>query len=144
MDDETERGGSAPTTPPAGDTNADRVTGAGIPQDRPIDAGSPGDRPIEGAAPAQTASAPRPTAVSRLWMALALAVVLVILLIIFIAENSRHVTVSFLGAHGTLSLAFAILISALAGVAITLLVGSARIVQLRREMRELRRHRHHR
>lgn len=81
---------------------------------------------------------PRPTAAARLWVTIAVATILLILLIVFIAENSRTVTVAFLGLRGTLSLAFAILIAAVAGVLITLLVGTARILQLRRE---LKRHR---
>jgi uncharacterized integral membrane protein len=65
--------------------------------------------------------------------------VLLILLIIFIAENSRSVTVSFLGAGGHISLALALLIAAVVGAAVTLLVGSARILQLRRQVRRGRR-----
>jgi uncharacterized integral membrane protein len=65
--------------------------------------------------------------------------VLLILLIIFIAENSRSVTVSFLGAGGRISLALALLIAAVVGAAVTLLVGSARILQLRRQVRRGRR-----
>lgn len=71
----------------------------------------------------------------RFWIAIGVAVVLLVLLIIFIAENSRDVTISFLGVEGTISLALAMLISAVAGVVITLLVGTARILQLRREVR---------
>ena len=65
--------------------------------------------------------------------------VVLVLLIIFIAENSNDVTVSFLGAHGTLSLGLAMLIAAVAGVVITLLAGSTRILQLRREVRRQKR-----
>jgi uncharacterized integral membrane protein len=73
------------------------------------------------------------------WVSIGFAVILLVLLIIFIAENSRKVTISFLGANGTLSLALAMLIAAVAGALITLLVGTTRIVQLRREV-----HRQHR
>ncbi len=82
---------------------------------------------------------PRSTAPARLWVSLALATVLLTLLIIFVAENSRSVTVSFLGVHGHISLALALLIAAVVGVAVTLLAGTARIVQLRREVRRTRR-----
>jgi uncharacterized integral membrane protein len=77
---------------------------------------------------------PRATNAGRLWIALTVATVLLALLIIFIAENSRKVTISFLGANGTLSLALAMLIAAVAGALITLLVGTTRILQLRREV----------
>jgi uncharacterized integral membrane protein len=84
----------------------------------------------------QTASAsPRATVAGRVWVAIGVAVVVLVLLIIFIAQNSREVTISFLGANGTLSLGLAMLIAAVAGVVITLLVGTARIFQLRREVR---------
>jgi uncharacterized integral membrane protein len=92
------------------------------------------------ATPGATAStAPQTTNAGRVWVAIAVAVVLLVLLIIFIAENSGDVTISFLGTKGTLSLALAMLISAVAGVLITLLVGTARIMQLRREVRRHKR-----
>ncbi len=68
-------------------------------------------------------------------MALACVLVLIVLLIIFIAENSGSVTVSFLGAHGKISLGLAMLIAAVVGAVVTLLVGTTRILQLRREVR---------
>jgi uncharacterized integral membrane protein len=71
----------------------------------------------------------------RLWISLALATALLILLIIFIAENSRSVTISFLGASGHISLGLALLIAAVVGVAVALLAGTARILQLRSEVR---------
>ena len=59
---------------------------------------------------------------------------LLTLLVVFIAENSHIVTISFLGATGRLSLGLAMLISALVGTAATLLVGTTRIVQLRQQV----------
>jgi len=61
-------------------------------------------------------------------------------LIIFIAENSGSVTVSFLGAHGRISLGLAMLGAAVVGALVTLLVGTTRILQLRREVRRNVRH----
>lgn len=89
--------------------------------------------------PALVATPPRATIAGRVWIAIGIAALLLVLLIIFIAENSRRVTISFLGADGSLSLALAMLISAVAGVVITLLAGTARILQLRREVRRGRR-----
>jgi uncharacterized integral membrane protein len=80
-------------------------------------------------------AAPRATNAGRLWMMIAVATVLLILLIIFIAENSAAVTISFLGAHGHIALALALLIAAVAGAIVTLLAGTARILQLRMEVR---------
>ncbi len=96
------------------------------------------DRQSERAA-ASPSTAPKATVAGRVWVAIGVAVVVLVLLIIFIAENSHKVTISFLGAHGTLSLGLTMLIAALAGVVITLLVGTTRIFQLRREVR---RHKH--
>ena len=84
-------------------------------------------------------ASPRATLAGRVWIAIVIAAILLIALIIFVAENSQKVTISFLGAHGRISLALAILIAAVAGVLITLLVGSARILQLRREVQRRRR-----
>jgi uncharacterized integral membrane protein len=82
---------------------------------------------------------PQVTNAGRMWTAAAIATILLVLLIIFIAENSRRVTISFLGASGHIALGLAMLIAAVAGAAVTLLVGTARIMQLRREVRRHRR-----
>lgn len=120
-------------------------------QDDPYQSGSPGiasepgeagtvDSDRETSSSHVAATPPRATVAGRVWITIGVAVVLLVLLIIFIAENSRSVTISFLGATGTISLALAMLISAVAGVVITLLVGTTRILQLRREVRRHRRH----
>lgn len=67
------------------------------------------------------------------------AVLLLIGLIIFVAQNSGSVEVSFLSLHGRFSLAVALLAAATAGCVLTLVVGTTRILQLRRIVR--RRHR---
>jgi uncharacterized integral membrane protein len=82
---------------------------------------------------------PRQTLAGRVWVAIAAAAILLVLVIIFIAENSHPVTVSFLGARGHISEALALLIAVVVGITITLLVGSARIVQLTLEIRRHRR-----
>lgn len=114
----------------------------------PASATGPDAPPVEPAPAAASKDpgghVPRQTLAGRVWFALACAVVLLVLLIIFIAENSRSVTVSFLGAHGHISLALAMLIAVAAGIVITLLIGSARIVQLSLEVRRQRRRRGHR
>ena len=103
--------------------------------------------PAAGAEPAPTgagaaathAAVPRATNAGRLWISIAVATILLVLLIIFIAENSRSVKISFLGAHGHISLALALLIAAVVGVLVTLAAGTARILQLRGEVRRHRR-----
>jgi uncharacterized integral membrane protein len=73
----------------------------------------------------------RRTRTGRVWVALVPALVFLILLIIFIAQNGQSAHVKFLGADGHISLALALLISAVAGAVVVLLVGTLRIAQLR-------------
>ena len=79
------------------------------------------------------------TRAGRVWLMLVPSLVFLILLIVFIAENGQHVEVKFFGASGDISLAVALLASAVAGALIVLLIGSVRILQLR-----LATHRHQR
>jgi uncharacterized integral membrane protein len=77
----------------------------------------------------------------RPWLSLGSALVLLVLLVIFIAENSRSVKVSFLGAHGSMSLALELLIAAVVGAALALLIGVASVLRFRvraRRARQLR------
>jgi len=55
--------------------------------------------------------------------------------LIFIIQNARAVSISFLGAHLHLSLAVALLLAAIAGALLMAAAGTARITQLRRVMR---------
>lgn len=58
-----------------------------------------------------------------------------VLLIIFIAQNTRRTTVSFLAWDGQVPVAVAILIAAVAGLFLAGTAGSLRIMQLRRRVR---------
>lgn len=78
-----------------------------------------------------TLSRAQRTRTGRVWAALVPALVFLILLIVFIAENGQHVKVKFLGATGHISLALALLISAVSGAVLVLLIGMARVLQLR-------------
>ena len=100
----------------------------------------PEDVPQQPAADEQPAQKPaaRATNTGRIWIAVGIATILLILLIIFIAENSADVKISFLGAGGKISLALALLISAVVGALVAVLVGTARILELRREVRRTR------
>jgi uncharacterized integral membrane protein len=88
--------------------------------------------------PAKPKRGPRQTLAGRVWIAIAVAVVLLVLVIIFIAENTRSITINFVGLHGHISEALALLIAVIVGVVITLLVGSTRILQLSLEVRKHR------
>ena len=72
---------------------------------------------------------------SGFWAAVIGLGVVLILLIIFIAQNTRQTTVSFLAWDGEVPVAVAILIAAVAGLFLAGLAGSLRILQLRRRVR---------
>jgi uncharacterized integral membrane protein len=71
------------------------------------------------------------TRASSVWVAVAVGVVLLILLIDFIAQNNRRVPIHFFTLNGRVSVALALLVAAVAGAAIVLMAGAARIIQLR-------------
>ncbi len=62
-----------------------------------------------------------------------------IALIVFMLQNTRSVEIHFVGLHGTLSLAMALLIATVGGILLTLVLGTARITQLRLLARRPRR-----
>jgi uncharacterized integral membrane protein len=92
------------------------------------------------AAPARPRTLPR-TRAGTAWVGASVAAVVVLALIIFIAQNVHAVEVSFVTLHGRFPLAVALLAAALAGSVVTLVIGSTRIVQLRRTARRFGRER---
>jgi uncharacterized integral membrane protein len=72
---------------------------------------------------------------SGFWAAVVGLGVVLLLLIIFIAQNTRKTTVSFLSWDGEVPVAVALLIAALAGLFLAGLAGTLRILQLRRRVR---------
>jgi uncharacterized integral membrane protein len=84
---------------------------------------------------------PRGGKVSALWIGLIVAAVLLILLLIFIAQNSVTVPIHFLGASGHISLAVALLLSAVVAVLLVAIPGTMRIMQLRRLVKRAARRR---
>ena len=80
----------------------------------------------------------RQSRTSALWIAVVGLGVLLLLLIIFIAQNTRETTVSFLGWDHRVPVSVALLIAALAGLFLALLAGLLRILQLRRRVRRTR------
>ena len=93
-----------------------------------------------------TTSAPEPepkdplrgSRTSGVWLAVAALAILLILLVIFIAQNTQDVHVSYLGWDGEAPLAVTLMIAAIAGIDITAVAGSLRIIQLRRRVRRTR------
>jgi uncharacterized integral membrane protein len=75
---------------------------------------------------------------SGFWASVISLGIVLILLIIFIAQNTRETTVSFLAWDGEVPVAVAILIAAVAGLFLAGLAGTLRILQLRRRVRRTR------
>jgi uncharacterized integral membrane protein len=75
------------------------------------------------------------TKVSGAWVAVTVAAVGLVFLLIFILQNLTSASVHFLGANGTLPMGVAMLLAAVAGALLLALLGSARILQLRRAAR---------
>jgi len=69
------------------------------------------------------------------WVGISAAAVVAILLIIFLVQNTHQVQVNFLGMSTSTSLALMLLIAAVAGIFVTAVLGTARMVQLRRIIR---------
>lgn len=78
----------------------------------------------------------RPTRASAVWVGLIVAAVLLIALLIFIVQNSAAVTIHYLGFHGRVSLAIALLLAAIAGLLLVAIPGTTRIIQLRRALKK--------
>ena len=72
---------------------------------------------------------------SGLWATVIALGLVMLLLIIFVAQNTQKVNVSFLGWDGQTPLAVALLIAAAAGLFIAAVAGSLRILKLRRRVK---------
>ena len=75
------------------------------------------------------------TRASRAWVRVLPALIVLAILLIFIFQNRQDVKISFFGWSGSLPLAIALLASAALGVLVLLILGSVRMLQLRREVR---------
>lgn len=111
--------------------------------DHPTADGSPGSPGAPGTPGTPTTSEERPhkdplrsSRTGRAWAAVVSLGIVLVLLIIFIAQNTRSVTVSFLGWEGRTSLAVALLIATAAGLFLAAVAGTLRIWQLRRRIRK--------
>lgn len=77
----------------------------------------------------------RPTRIASIRMRLIAGIGALILLVIFISQNAHAVHITFFGAHGSVSLALALLVAAIAGALGMTAAGTARITRPRRTMR---------
>ena len=89
---------------------------------------------------ADTAEDPlRGSRTSGVWVAMVASAVLLLLLVVFLAQNTREVRLTFLWWCGTTALSVALLLAAAIGILLTAMVGTLRILQLRRRVRHDRR-----
>ena len=72
------------------------------------------------------------TRAAALWSALIIGLLVLIVLLVFITQNTESVEMTFIAWHWQLPLGVQILLAAVLGSLLTVLVGAARIVQLRR------------
>ena len=79
------------------------------------------------------------TRLSGAWIAIGFFSLVLLFLLIFILQNGRSVDISYLGSHSRLPLGVALLLSAVCGVLLVVLAGTARILQLRAAARRHRR-----
>lgn len=77
------------------------------------------------------------TRTGAVWVATAVSLVLLVLLIIFVLQNLTRVEVSFLGFDGSPPLGMALLVAAVAGGIVVAAAGVARVMQLRRRLRQV-------
>ncbi len=103
---------------------------------------SPAQTQPGGGAPAPPAPGMTPkgkvrrTRASAWWVGLIIAAMILVALVIFIAQNSASVAVHFLGLQGHVPLAIALVLSAVAGVLLVAIPGTARVIQLRRALKK--------
>jgi uncharacterized integral membrane protein len=76
---------------------------------------------------------------SAAWVGICAAAAVLVVLIVFMLQNTRSVEITFLWMHGTLPLALALLIAGVGVAILAMVVGGARITQLRRRLS----HQHH-
>jgi uncharacterized integral membrane protein len=82
--------------------------------------------------PVPAPQAARRTRISGIWVAIGCFAVIVVLLLIFIVQNDQRVDISYLGFHARTRIGVGLLFAAILGVLLTVLAGTARILQLRR------------
>ena len=100
--------------------------GTGAVEPGTSDAGSPQRDPL------------RASRTSRSWISLVALVVVLIMLVVFIAQNTQQVEVSFLGWNGHPPLSVALLVAAVGGAAVAVIIGTLRMLQVRRRVRRSR------
>jgi uncharacterized integral membrane protein len=98
---------------------------------------SPSQPPPEPPPAPKTGASPKEPAIAftragALWSFLIVGFLILIVLLVFITQNTASTAFQFLAWHWSLPLGVAILLAAVVGGLITVAVGTARILQLRR------------
>src|SRR5450631_2658196 len=88
-----------------------------------------------GAAPTHTGAAVPATRTGALWWALGFSMLLLILVLVFVLQNLSSASTSFFSVKWTIPLGLDLLLAALLGGVIAFLLGTARMLQLRRVAR---------
>jgi uncharacterized integral membrane protein len=101
------------------------------PQTAPADPAVTAPPQAEPPAARVTGGVPR-TRMSAAWIGICSATLIFVVLIVFMLQNTRSVEVNFLWLHGNLPLGLALLIAGVGAAILTMVVGAARITQLRR------------
>ncbi|CAN7411836.1 lipopolysaccharide assembly protein LapA domain-containing protein [Arthrobacter sp. LjRoot14] len=131
--------GAARSIPPA-DTPVpgEQAPGApaqGVPAQRGTEEATPARRVPSPGAPATQSTAPTEerhvTRAGMVWAAVATALAVMVLLIIFILQNQDYVQVRYFGLEGAVPLGIALFIAAVGGGVLVAVAGAARIIQLR-------------
>ncbi|MFC4536230.1 LapA family protein [Sphaerisporangium dianthi] len=120
--------------PPATPTGLDTAEAAAAPPPQGDAPPPQHDAPLpQGGAqpPAKAGTVPR-TRTGTVWAGIWTAAGVFVALMVFMLQNTGDVEISFFALHGTLPLAMALLIAMVGGILLTLVVGTARITQLRR------------
>lgn len=110
-----------------------KSAGAKKPDNKSSDAKPSDPKPRQTATPAENPL--RGSRTSGFWAAVVGLGVVLVLLIVFIAQNTRETTVTFLGWEGQAPVAVALLVAATAGLFLATAAGSLRILQLRRRVK---------
>lgn len=108
-------------------------------RDAPVDSATTAS-PKPSAAPSTSPTATRVphTRTGAAWFGICAAALICVVLIVFMLQNTRSVEVAFLWMQGALPLALALLIAGVGVAILTMVVGAARITQLRRLSRRQR------
>lgn len=98
---------------------------------------APQQEPAGPAVPPPAGRVP-PTRTATAWLGVCTAAVVLVVLIVFMLQNTRSVSVTFLWMHGSVPLALALLVAGVGTAILAMAVGAARIGQLRRLARRRR------